>query len=362
MRMRFGLTCLLLLVVVLLGGCLRPWWHSRRAVKQYAAALAFYDADFEEDALVQLRQAVRLDSDFTLAHSMLGDLYRRRGRFNRAAAAYENACRLDPYAFDDHLHLGQVYRLLERFGDAVGILRRACQLRPNSADANYNLGVCYYQTEKYDLAAAFCSRAAELAPNNREIRIGLGDIYGRTGAAYRSVQAYKQALEIDPNQYDVMIRLGMVYLHMERFEPARFILDKAVAAAPRETEPYIALAYCLLYLQELPAALQHYRCALRLDPDSYAAHNGVGVSYMMMYLDEPEKIQYALDALECWHRSLEINPDQPKIKSLLAKYRRRLPSRPTAPQPLTQPPSEPTPGTAYPQPVPPTSTPPFEAG
>ena len=322
MKTSFKLICGVLLgFLVMAGGCVGPWAGKQRAVKYYASAIALQEAEFEEDAIVQLREAVRLDTDFNLAHSLLGDLYRKRGNYEQAAVAYENACRIDPWAFSDHLKLGEVYKALERFSDAISVLRRACQLAPDSAEANYTLGTCYYETKNYELAAAFCSRAADLDPDNETILAGLGDIYGHTGDDYHAIKAYKQALEINPNHYDVMIRLGMVYLRMERYAPAQFILEKAIAAAPRQTEPHIALGYCLLCQHQLQAARNQYGQALVLDPGSFAAQNGIGVACMIEYLDDPDRnFDLCVAAVEAWHASLELNPDQPKIRRLVAKY------------------------------------------
>jgi hypothetical protein len=42
---------------------------------------------------------------------------------------------------------------------------------------------------------------------------------------------------------------------------------------------------------------------------------------MTMYLDQPDNVALRDDAVEAWHRSLEINPDQPKLRALVDKYR-----------------------------------------
>jgi len=42
---------------------------------------------------------------------------------------------------------------------------------------------------------------------------------------------------------------------------------------------------------------------------------------MAMYLQDGSKPEFRQAAIEHWHRSLEIQPDQPKIRNLIAKYR-----------------------------------------
>ena len=241
-------------------------------------------------------------------------------RYNQAASAYENACRLDPWAFDDHFSLGNVYKILERFADAIRTFKRACQLQPENPQANYQLGICYYQTENYPQAAIFCARAAKLAPDDSQIISSLGDIYNKTGQNYKAVNAYKQALELNLSDHYAMINLGMVYLRMKRFSPAQAILDQAINTAPGDPNTHIAMAYCQLSEKNLNLALDSYRRALAINANSHHALNGIGVTYMMYYLNDRNNAQVAHDALNSWHRSLELIPDQPKIRRLLTRY------------------------------------------
>jgi len=305
------------------GGCWRHWFAHERAVDHYVVAMSLHSAAQEDAAIRELCEAVELDQDFSLAHSMLGDLYRQQGRYEQAAGAYESACKLDPWAFNDHFNLGLVYRMMKRFTEAIRVLNRACRLRPKHAQTNYALGVCYYETEDFDQAEVYCARAAKLAPNDEEILVSLGDIYGKKGDGYKAINAYKQALEVNANQVDVMIRLGTAYVKMKRFAPAKLILEKAVDAAPDNPKTYLSLGYCLLWDKDFPQALARYQTALELDrtPEAY---NGIGVTYMMMYRANRQDKQLAQRALNHWHQSLELRPNQARIKRLVNKYTRQL--------------------------------------
>lgn len=306
------------------GGCLDHFAHER-AVYYYVSALSLQSAALDEDAVAELEEAIRLDHDFSLAYSMLGDLYRQRGQYPQAALAYEQACRLDPWAFRDHFNLGSVYKLLERFAEAIDVFKRACQLQPQHPQANYNLALCYYETEQYDQAARFCSRAAELDPQNDRILASLGTIHGKAGDDYKAIRAYKQALEINPADESVMIKLGMVYVRMKRFEPAQLILQKAVDLAPQSPDTHLNLAYCLFVQREVALALERYRNVLELDPQNHKACNGMAACSMMLYLgDRENNIQMGRQGLEGWHHSLEIYPQQPRIRKLVAKYTKQI--------------------------------------
>jgi len=42
---------------------------------------------------------------------------------------------------------------------------------------------------------------------------------------------------------------------------------------------------------------------------------------MTEYLDHPDNVTLRDEAVEAWHRSLELNPEQPKLRALVEKYR-----------------------------------------
>ncbi|MBN2212206.1 MAG: tetratricopeptide repeat protein [Sedimentisphaerales bacterium] len=302
-----------------LAGCTMPWDH-RRAVESYVNALTFESQAQDEQAIAELQEAVRLDHNFALAHSLLGDIYRENGQYEEAASAYESACELDPWAFGDHFHLGQVYQALKRFVDAIRPLTRAVQLQPEHPQANFSLAVCYYETGDYQQAQLYGRRAADLDPANADFLAVLGNIYDKTEDDYQAINTYKQALEFDDDNIDVMLRLGAVYSRMKRYDPAQLILEKAVATDPAAAGPHLALAYCLIGKRDLPSAQSHYQTTLSIDPENYQAYNGLGVTAMMQYIEDRSQNELAEKALENWHRSLEINPDQPKIQNLIARY------------------------------------------
>jgi len=218
--------------------------------------------------------------------------------------------------------------VLKRFYDAIKVLKKAHRLRPDHADTNFSLGLSYFETEDYELAHLYTAKANHLNPNHKVILSSLGHIHYKKGDYYEAITAYKQALELDGNQPDIMIQLGAIYTHMKRFAPAKLILNQAIQSAPDQVDPHIALAYCHLIEGQWPQALERYQSAIEIDTSSYQAYSGLGVTYMMLYLKNPGDQQTALDALQAWHYSLELEPDQPRIKRLVEKYSLQItPSR-----------------------------------
>ncbi len=89
----------------------------------------------------------------------------------------------------------------------------------------------------------------------------------------------------------------------------------------RNSAAYRQLGYCLFVQKQYEQAESEYRKAIEMGADAQA-HAGIGVVMMMRYIaqQEPRDESLRSRALEHWQRSLDLDPRQPKLAALLAKY------------------------------------------
>ena len=74
-------------------------------------------------------------------------------------------------------------------------------------------------------------------------------------------------------------------------------------------------------LAEYDESLQAYRRAIEMDPGHWPSLNGVGVNALNKWLmSKKTDQQAAVEARNAFRRSLRVNPNQPKVASLLLKY------------------------------------------
>ncbi|MCP4707422.1 MAG: tetratricopeptide repeat protein, partial [Planctomycetes bacterium] len=97
-----SIPALLLTCLLFSGGCGQLWFPEQRAVEHYVSAMSHHVDQQDFLAIDELQAAVELDRDFSLAYSLMGDLYRENGHLEQAVDAYENAVSIDPWDFDDH--------------------------------------------------------------------------------------------------------------------------------------------------------------------------------------------------------------------------------------------------------------------
>ncbi|UCC22917.1 MAG: tetratricopeptide repeat protein, partial [Planctomycetota bacterium] len=137
----------------------------------------------------------------------------------------------------------------------------------------------------------------------------------------QAVRSYKRALEIDSNDPDIMLALAVAYLRTNRNEPAKELLTSVIQIRPDSGLAHQYLGYCYLRLDEVNKSIESYSKAVEINDKDWEAHRGLGVAYMLNALSNEDAALKAM-AVEQWHMSLEIKPDQPRRERLLRLIRK----------------------------------------
>jgi tetratricopeptide (TPR) repeat protein len=90
--------------LLICAGCAQ----QEQAVSLYVDAVMLREMDETEKAVDKLNSAVKLNPKFSLAHSLLGDVYQERQEYEESADSYEKATELNPWSFHDFFNLGRV--------------------------------------------------------------------------------------------------------------------------------------------------------------------------------------------------------------------------------------------------------------
>ncbi len=320
---------LLLLAAAVLTGCRNV--SDKLANDHYAEGVIAMDGHDYRRALAELELAVRLNPKLSVAHTAMGDIYRKQQQPALAADAYSRACRANPYAFRPHYNLGVMYQLLadaaaapgaagEYLRKAVRIYLRAVSLRPDDFGTNLNLSACYYRQGKLALAEQYCKTAIELDPEQPFAYSNLGTIHSAQGRPYDAIAAYKASLERDTHQPKLLLNLGATYLELDRMKEAMRVFELAAEEDPDSAEPQYQIGRCHHLNHDYDAAQAAYERAIRLDDRCAPAYRCLGLVHMTQWVLDPGKTDLREKALEAWHRSLELESNQPDLLELIRKY------------------------------------------
>jgi len=217
-------------------------------------------------------------------HERLGRTYEAKGDLERAAAEYEQAIRLNPYAESYYFEAAHARLLRQQFDAAVRILERGSKAFDKSAQLELALGVAYYGERRFPEAASAFLRTIDLAPEVEQPYLFLS-------------RMLDQSIDLLPKI-------------VPRFETW-------AAANPKNPRAQFVFAKGLLANGGDPAkAEQLLRASIGLKGDQWESHYELGV-----LLEKQRKFPEAAAELQ---RSAVISPDQADVHYHLSRVYDRL--------------------------------------
>lgn len=294
--LRFGVTGCLLFA---LAGCSRG---PRQTKEQLLESGKKYAAQGKHtEAIIQYRNAIKLDPKFGEARYELGQAYlntsepaKAMGEFVRAAdllktadanliagqlllvaRRYEDAktraemvLELDSRNVQAQLLKGAALAGLKDFVSAIKEVDDAIRLDPQNARSFVTLGALQVGSGRAAEAEAAFRKAVEVAPNLPAAQMALANFYWSSGRAAEAEAALKRAVEIDANNIPAQRGLATYYISTGRAEQAEAPL-KTIAEIEKTAGARMALAEYYLRTRRAPKAVALLK-ALAGEPAGFA--------------------------------------------------------------------------------------------
>ncbi len=108
----------------------------------------------------------------------------------------------------------------------------------------------------------------------------------------QSQRFLEKALALDKNFPAALNDLAYVDARNREFAKAFAAMDRYVALLPREPNPQDSYGELLRMSGNFEGSLQHYRAALKIDPDFVTSQVGLGDTYALMGNQEQARIEY----------------------------------------------------------------------
>jgi len=209
--------------------------NPQKAKAKYLAAGQNYmkKGDYG-DAIVEFRNALRIDPRFVEAYYQVAQADLAQRDWSTAYAALEKAIELDPNRIDARLDRGRLYLAARQFDKAEDEANFILKHEPNHVSAYQLLGAALVGEQKPDPALASFVKITELLPN-------------------------------DPNTY---VNLALVEISLRRFNDAEQHLEKAVAVDPQSMQATIDLANFYHLQNKTSEAEKTLQTGIRNNPDA----------------------------------------------------------------------------------------------
>jgi Flp pilus assembly protein TadD len=165
------------------------------------------DRERFERAAAEFTAAQRLNADRPEARSALGNFYARRRIFADAETEYKAALKLGPQYAPASINLADLYRQTGRDGDGESVLRTAIAASPQDAGLHHALGLTLTRLKKPDDALAELARAAELEPDRARYAYVYAVGLHSAGRTEEALTVLKDSLAKHPDDRDTLLAL-----------------------------------------------------------------------------------------------------------------------------------------------------------
>jgi len=232
-------------------------------------------AHYFRDDLTFYRQWLATNPESSEAHACLGQVFLKKGEWDKAAAEFAEALRIDPHNMPALVHLGRVFVQRGQVDEALRLFRRAVQLAPDFGTAHAFLGTTLMYTGDNTEAVDHLQRALQCRPRDAILHCHLGSVFARLGKLDEAQFHLEQAIRLQPDSVEALDNLGVVI--MQRGGPNSVMLAYDCFRRALEIDPHSAEAHYHLGLLHLlqgdpKEARACFEITLGLDPGHSLAH------------------------------------------------------------------------------------------
>ncbi|HZQ70995.1 MAG TPA: tetratricopeptide repeat protein [Terriglobales bacterium] len=230
---------------------------SAKARDLYIRAMKDYENYYLERANVGWRAATKEDPDFALAYAWLA--------FNSRNPSEVNAALSKAHSLEPKVTPGE--RLMIEW--IVNVLQN-----------NFIAGI----SAMNDMLAVF--------PHDKQLLYLAGNWMMGQSSDEHAQSLFERALALDQNYPAALNDLAYSFARQRQFDKALATMERYTAALPGQPNPQDSYAELLRMSGQFQQALDHYRAALKIDPDFISSQVGLGDTYALMGNQAQARIEY----------------------------------------------------------------------
>lgn len=227
-----------------------------------------------------LRDAVKVDAQYALAHLTLALVAEQLGQDDEAIQHFREACRLDPKSAQPRYNLGNILARVGQESEAEKCLRMAVELDPGFVAAHNNLGLLYQRTERWQEALESLAKAIELDPTCVAAYSNRANLLKQMGRIDDAIALQRRAVQQNASSSDAYHVLGRLLREAGDYAGAEEACQRAVDCDPRSFTAWNELGKTFQLTGKTVEAEKAYRSALALDGKVAETWNNLGTAVL----------------------------------------------------------------------------------
>lgn len=194
-------------------------------------AIVYYNKGLYDEAIKELEEALKIDSNFVLARNNLDIILKKTGRLEEQVERLVRSIDKEPYDEQRTLELADTYRKLSKYSQAIIFYKRVLDYNPGSFEGHFGLGITLKLLGKYDDALEEVKKALEIkiAP---DVYRTLGEVYFNKGVIDLAIKNFQESINLEPSSAEGHFLLGFAYGEKGMAKESIAAVKKAIALNP----------------------------------------------------------------------------------------------------------------------------------
>jgi tetratricopeptide (TPR) repeat protein len=209
------------------------------------------------------------------AHIERAQLLISQSRFDMAESELRSALSQDPEDYRAHALLSYCLLRQSRIKDALSEANVAVGKEPGAPYAHYIRALALLESGRRMEAKAAAREAIQLDPSDADYFALLGGIHLDDKSWGEALKSAESALLLDAENVQAANVRAAALMKLGRGAEAGATLDSALAREPESAVTHANMGWTLLERGDHKKAQEHFREALRLDPDQEWAREGI---------------------------------------------------------------------------------------
>ncbi len=310
------------------------------------------EEDKQLDALMKTLDYSRSLSDIEYAIGSATKILVKRNRTERALGLVKLALKDHPESFSLHEVHARMLFLSKRYDEGIKTCETLLNMKPDDYTAMIMMAEGYFLKGNFEKADEVWNKAFRLKPDeksrNLNYNLNSGNLNMRRKNFSAAVAAYKNAAKIKPDTYLTWYQLANAQAASGSFREARASMEKALSLAvnnKNRSRIYAGLARIYNSLGETSKEKEALRAGLAADPDNVYILRIMAFTHMQERNVSEAKLLFermlkinprdwdtmnrlgaiyiqegnAAKGLELLKKSLQLNPNQPRLKQTLER-------------------------------------------
>ena len=240
--------------------------HYLEGMDMYSTALYHMKKDVQLSYLAQ--EAVAMDRLSPQAWCVMGNCFSLQKDHETALKFFQRALQLESHCTYAHTLCGHEYVAMEDFEEGLACYRNAIRLDSRHYNAWYGLGTIYFRQEKFELAEYHFRRALSINARSSVLHCYLGMALHALKKNIDALKLLEKAIAADPKNPLPKYQRANVLMSEGRLHEALNELEDLKEVAPRESSVFFLMGRIYKKLDQLEPAMHHYCIALDLKPST----------------------------------------------------------------------------------------------